>query len=234
MRYQPRTIALLAEVVHPPLAPDPRVVQRLHNEAYQAGPPPWASFTLGDSGPSLSNPATHPGHVSQASFLPDRLLVREEQSAVTVEEFAERTAHLAGRYAQERSIGVFLAQVVTLRTLVNARHQRDTRALLAQDLMRLGDSLSAFERAPATVGLRLAFTSAHAEQPAVGLRIESYNADPRSLFLEVQATYGPVVSGSATDALRQRVHGAYEILQNEVLEFVARHDQPQGEAGGEA
>lgn len=227
MHYQPRTIALLTEVVHPPLAPDPRVVQRLHNETYQAGPPPWASFTVGESGPSLSNPATHPGHVSQATFLPDRLLVREEQSAVTVEEFAERTAHLAARYAAERSIGVFLAQVVTLRTLVNARHQRDTRAFLAQDVMDLGESLGAFSRPPATVGLRLAFTSAQAEQPAIGLRIESFNADPRSLFLEVQATFGPVVSASATDALRQRVHAAYQVLHTEVLEFVAQHDQPR-------
>ncbi len=72
MSYQPRTIAYLAEVMHPPLAPDPRAIQRLHNEFFQENDPTYTSFHVSDSGPTLSNPASRPGAVSSVSFLQDR------------------------------------------------------------------------------------------------------------------------------------------------------------------
>lgn len=226
MHYEPRTIALQTEVVHPPQAPDARAVQAIHNEMFSSPQPAWASFQVGaEGGPVLSNPATHPGHVSQAVFLPDRLAVREEQSAATLDEFAERCADLAGRYAKARGLGVFLAQVVTQRALVNVHHHTDTRRFLAEDVLHIAGDLTTFSRPAATVGLRLAFTSASADQPAVGVRVESYNADPRSLFLEVQATYGPAVAPGAVDAVRQRILQTGEILEREVLPFVARHDR---------
>ena len=99
MDYQPRTIALFAELLHPPVGNDPRPVQRLHNELFEGGQPAYAGFQVTPLGPVLSNPMPLAGAVSQVAFLPDRVQFREERSSLTHETFAERVRAVAGRSA---------------------------------------------------------------------------------------------------------------------------------------
>lgn len=227
MSYQPRTIAYLAEVMHPPVAPDPRAVQRLHNEFFQETDPAYTSFQLTDSGPTLSNPASRPGAISSVSFFQDRMVFREELGGLLTDQFAERVRRVCEHMAAERKVPVFLAQVVTLRSLVNAKNRRDTRDFLSKDLLRINAGLDAFSQLPATLGLRMAFPATSAEKPAMAVRVESYNADPRSLFLEVQTTFGPLVVDRGLDAIEQRVHDSYAELTGPVLDFISRFDRPR-------
>ena len=227
MSYQPRTIAYLAEVMHPPLAPDPRAIQRLHNEFFQENDPTYTSFHVSDSGPTLSNPASRPGAVSSVSFLQDRMLFREEMGGLLTDQFAQRVRRVCERMAVERKIPVFLAQVITLRSLVNAKNRRDTREFLAKDMLRIDAGLDAFSHHPATLGLRMAFHAKSADQPSTAVRVESYNADPQSLFLETQTTYGPLVVDRGLEAIEQRILDSYDQLTGSVLDFVSRFDRPR-------
>ena len=228
MTYQPRTIAYLADVIHPPLAPDPRSVQRLHNEFFQENDPTYSSFHVSDAGPTLSNPASRPGAVSSVSFLQDRILFREEMGGLLTDQFAERVRKVCERMSAERKIGVFLAQVVTLRSLVNAKNRRDTREFLSKDLLGISTGLDAFTQPPATLGLRMAFPTASPGNPAMAVRVESYNADPRSLFLETQTTFGPLVVERGLEHIEQRIHESYAQLTGPVLDFISRFDRPRG------
>src|SRR6185295_3770128 len=121
MSYNPRTVALVAELLHPPMPPDPALVQRVHNRMYEAGQPAYSSFSVTPTGAVLSNPVGQPGASSYAAFLPDRFQFREELSSLTHDGFAQRVKQIAGQVCEARSIQVFTAQQVTVRTLVNPR-----------------------------------------------------------------------------------------------------------------
>lgn len=233
MDYSPRTIALLTELLHPPTAPDPRPIQKLHNAMFEGGEPDYSSFAVTPMGPILANPGSQPGSVSQATFLSDRIQFREEHSPLTVEAFASRVMRLAGAAAEARNLGVFAGQQVTVRSLVNPRHHKDARAFLRSGLLRFGEELDIFGTSPQLYGLRFTFPGTASPTGDAGavmfaLRIESYSADPRSLFLEAQATFGPLDTSGDLSPLANRIGQVYEFLSRQALAFVERFDQPQG------
>ncbi|MEZ6016425.1 MAG: hypothetical protein R3F49_15005 [Planctomycetota bacterium] len=260
MDYQPRTIALVAELLHPPVGNDPRPIQRLHNELFEAGQPAYAGFQVTPLGPVLSNPMSLPGAVSQVAFMPDRVQFREERSSLTYETFAERVRAVAQRSAELRQVPLFVAQTVVIRSLVNPRTATDTRAFLRDKMFGIGDALGVLGHPADLVGLRLALgpaprgpqaDSADGDGDAAttagasfSLRIESWQEDPRSLFIELAGTFGPVPlafggpqadpDGSAyggpahrgaAAAIEANVLGTYRYLERSVLPFLARFDR---------
>ena len=232
MDYQPRTIAYLCDLLHPPQAPEPRPIQKLHNRMFEGGAPTYATFAVTPLGPVLANPAERPGAASQAAFLGDRFQFREELGDMTIETFGERVRTVAGEAAGLRGIGHFTGQQVTLRSLINPRHYSDSRAFLSEAVFGFGEEVEELGRAPQLYGLRLAFPPAKGEANALSLRLESYNADARSLFLEVQASFGPIplpggVSTAALEPIERNVQTTYAFLTDRVLPFVARFDARQ-------
>lgn len=257
MDYQPRTIALVAELLHPPIGNDPRPVQRLHNELFEGGQPAYAGFQVTQLGPVLSNPMALPGAVSQVAFLPDRIQFREERSSLTYETFAERVRNVAGRSAALRQVPLFVAQTVVIRSLVNPRTASDTRAFLRDRMLGVGDAVGLLEHPVELVGLRLALGAArpsageglaspeYGAEPTAGraasysLRIESWQQDARSLFIELAGTFGPVGQapgpmgpGAGSDgdavgfeALEANVLTTYHYLEQHVLPFIGRFDR---------
>jgi hypothetical protein len=227
MSYAPRTIALFCELRHPPLAVDPLPIQRIHNRMFESGAPLYKSFATTADGALLFDPVARPGAASSASFHPDRCVFREELTGTTVDEFAERVRSVAGEVAALRGVPVFLAQVVTLRTLVNPRHFKDSRELLKNAVCGFGTALEAFERAPQLLGIRLVFPPSTGEANAFTLRIESFANDPRSLFLENQGAFGPTVVAEGLEALSANVHATYRFVVERALDFLARFDVRQ-------
>jgi len=233
MSYKPRTIALFCDLLHAPLAPDARAIQRYHNELFEAGEPAYSSFSATPAGPVLANNPGQPGAVSQAIFLPDRIQIREELGPLTPEEFASRARSVAEGAAPHRGVQNFLAQSVAVRVLINPKNYKDARSFLRDGMFAFAAAVEDFERDPQLYGLRLAFppdpASGDAQQPAFNLRIESYARDPRSLFLECQGTFGPVVALGAMDAVQERVLEVQSFVLRKVLPFVARFDAPQAD-----
>jgi hypothetical protein len=224
MHYTPRTIALLTELLHPPLAPDPAPVQRIHNQLFQAGDPAYRNFHALPQGAMLSNPVTRPGAVSTAEFLPDRMRFREELTAVTPEDFASRVAELAARGAEARGVQQITAQAVIVRTLVNPRHFADSRSFLREAMFGMGTETEVFGRDPGLFGLRLVFPPTPSEPNAFTLRVESFASDTRSIFLENQGAFGPMPVGDVAGTSRANVDRTYEFLVTRALDFLSQFD----------
>jgi len=231
MQYAPRTIALATELFHPPIQPDPAPVQRVHNQQFQGGDPEFRSFAVTPTGAVLSNPVTRPGAVSAASFLPDRFQFREELGSLTHEEFAARVRSVSDLVAQEVGIQVFTAQQVTLRTLVNPRNFADSRAYLKEGMFGFEDEIGEFSREPLLYGIRLVFPATQDQPCAYALRIESFSNDPRSLFIENQATYAPIMVTRGLETVETNIRDAYDFLVEKALRFVSRFDQRQETSG---
>ena len=233
MLYNPRTIALICELYHPPLNPDPAPIQLLHNQMFQSGDPPYSSFAVTQNGAILSNPVSQPGANSYAAFLPDRFQFREEMSSLTFDTFATRVKTIAARVSELRSIPLFAAQQVTVRTLVNPRAFKDSRAYLRDGMCGLGDQVTHFGRTPQLYGVRMVFPPEAGETNAFSLRIESFNNDPRSLYLENQASFGPIVVEQGLDSIEENIVATYQFIVENTLRFVSRFDAPK-DAGRES
>ena len=78
MNYDPRTIAFAAEILYPPQQLRADLVQNVHNTLYQRPQLGYQNFQVAPDGIHLSNLAQAPGQVSMASFMHDRLVIREE------------------------------------------------------------------------------------------------------------------------------------------------------------
>ena len=225
MAYDPRTVAFVAEIFHPPALHDARRLQSLHNELFPDPRLGYRNFALVPGGASLANPVAQPGAASTATFLADRIQVREEGTGATLEEFCARVA-VIGRLAVERlGVPIFIAQQATIRSLVNPRRERDSRLFLARDVLRLPDAASGkFGRAASLVGLRFVFPGTAEDPGTYNLRVESYNGDPRSLFVEAVGAFPPVVAASAAERLATSVQATYRFLTERALAFVESYE----------
>ena len=199
---------------------------------FEGGQPAYAGFQVSPLGPLLSNPMGTPGAVSQVAFLADRIQFREERGTLTQEAFAARVREIGERAAPLRGVSAFSAQQVVLQSLVNPRTQTDTRAFLKTRVFGFGDELEALGRTSQLVGLRLGFSQEEGDDSAFGIRIESYSADPRSLYIEVHGTFGPATPSSGLEALEQNVLRTYDFLIERVLPFISSFDRREGGRNG--
>ncbi len=229
MQYQPRTIAYVSELHHAPSAPDPKAIQKLHNQMFEGGHPLYSSFAVTPAGPLLTNPSTRAGHISQVAFLKDRVQFREELGALTEDSFSQRLEEVLEVGLPLRGVDVLNGHQVILRSLINPQYYRDSREFLARGMFGFRDELEAIGRPSQLFGLRMVFPPEGEEQNAFALRVESYTADARSVYLEVQGTFGPIVLADGLHALQTNVSTTYNFLLERVLPFVARFDgqEPQ-------
>lgn len=227
MDYQPRTIGLLAELLHAPHGGDLATLQKVHDRLFSSGSPPYAGFQALPQGALLSNPAPKPGIVSQAALLRDRIQLREENTALTPEAFGARLRRVVEAASSVLGIQALPVVQVILRSLVNPRHWTDTRAFMRERVLGFGRELDALGREPAIYGVRLSFPPREGGTDAIELKVESSVRDPRDLYLEVQAAAGPIALPTSLPALEEHVRTTYGFLTERALGFVARFDAKQ-------
>lgn len=222
--YPTRTIAFLCELFHPPQPPSAEVAQRLHNRHFEAGDPPYSSFAVTPLGPVLANPPLRQGAASQVAFLADRMQFREELGAMTAEEFGARVRRVAGDAARERGLEAFLGQQVTIRSLVNPRRFESAVEYMRDGLLGFGDMVEVFEAEARILGLRLVFPPEEGRPIAHAVRVENYAQDPRSLYLENQASAGPIRVEDQLEEVERNVAAAYRFLVERTVAFVQAFD----------
>lgn len=217
MLYTPRTIALICELFHPPIQPDASPIQRVHNQLYQSGDPLYSSFSVTPAGAVLSNPVNQPGANSFVAFLADRFQFREELSSLTYDDFATRVRSISQHVSRERKIQVFTGQQVTVRTLVNPRSFKDSRAYLKNGMFGFDDETDVFGREPQLYGIRMVFPATPENPGSHLIRIESFHNDPRSLFIENTSSYGPILVQGGHPGTENGAEGGLEQLEANIL-----------------
>jgi hypothetical protein len=230
--YGLRSIAFVAELIHPPVQHDPRNLQRLHSELFGSTECSYRDFRLIPGGAQISNAVGGlPGTpVSCANLLADRVQIREEQTGIAREDFVVRVTHLARVVLTTLPVKLFLAQQYAVRSVINPQSTSDSREFMLRTLFGLDDALlTTFEAPPSLAGLRLAFPPGQAGQGIFNVRVESYSADNRSLFLETVGTYGQPVQAEGLEHLTQRFDATYDFMQDHLLAFVSQFDADDGE-----
>lgn len=228
MAYDPRTIAFFVELLHPPIQHDARKLQALHGELFTDQKSFYRNFAIVEGGAVYSNPPSMPNANSTACFLPDRVQVREEFTGAALDDACARLERIAGLAVSHMGIQLFTAQQCVVRSLVNPKHFRDSREFLARALFRFTqDDLQTFARPAQLLGMRFVFPRVEDKPEIYSLRLESYNGDPRSLYLENVGTFGPLLAAQGLAALSENLRSSYRFLTEEVLEFLTRFDKQE-------
>lgn len=229
MDYPIRSIAFQAELIHAPRQHSPQSLQKIHAASFEDSSIRYQNFQLVPGGAVLSNPQTNAGMISMASFLADRVQVREEMSGIGQDDFRERLQQLAGLASNHLGVDQFLMQNYVVRSLVNPRSFHDSREFMSRSLLNMEEEdLSCLQRIPQILGVRLVFPEMPDQVGVYNIRIESYAAEPRSLFLENVGTFRTPVAPSDEEAVAAGFNQTYEYLDSNLVEFIAQFDAREG------
>lgn len=227
MTHGLRSIAFVAELVHPPARHDPKALQGIHAEVFGSGACPYKDFRLVAGGAQLSNAVGGlPGTpVSLANVLADRIQIREEQTGLSKDEFAERVRLFSQHALQHLSVRMFLLQQFSVRSVVNPVTNAGSVPFMLTAVMGQDENLlSAFPCEPNLAGLRLSFPPTGQSQGVYNVRIESFSQDARSLFIENVGTFGRPLTADGLVELDVRFGETYDFLQETVVGYVSQFD----------
>ena len=226
MSYDPRTIAFLAEVLFEPIELASDTVQGIHNTLYSRPEISYHNFQVAQDGIHLSNLAEAPGAVSMATFLPDRLVLREELRGTTVEDFATRLVNVAQISFEALGIQTSYAQQFVIRSLVSPRRVADSREFLSHRMMAAtGPALHRLGRPIESLGVRYTFPQHGDRKEVFDVKIETWNQDPRSLWMENVGQFGQPTSTENMPQLSDHLFSTYRFLTGPVCEFLAGFDK---------
>lgn len=225
MEYPLRSIAYLAELIYPPKQHSAADLQRVHSLTFADDRCRYQNFQLHPGGASLSNPQTQPTMVSSATFLPDRMQVREEMSGISREDFQDRMARLSGLAFQVLGVPQFLMQNFVVRSLVNPRNFYDSREFISRSLLNMEEEdFACLARQPQILGVRMVFPQSNENRGMFNVRVESYAAEPRSLFIENVGSFRSVVNQHNLADLTSDFFATYDYIDGNLVDFIAQFD----------
>ncbi|MCA8955151.1 MAG: hypothetical protein KDC87_03700 [Planctomycetes bacterium] len=225
MHYDPRTIAFLAEVLFPPIQLPADAVQGIHNTLFRQRELAYQSFQIAPDGIHLTNLPDSPGSVSSVTFMPDRIVVREELRATTLEDFATRLVNVTKIGLEQLKIPFSAGQQIVIRSLVTPRHVTDSREFLARRMISADETpWSHFGRPFQSAGISLMFPQ-HGENTEVySVRVETWNQDPRSLWIENVGTFTQPIQRANTPELATNLTRTYRFVTGPVCSFLHEFD----------
>lgn len=226
MTYDPRSIAFLAEILFQPVALQADRVQQIHNSLFTRREISYQNFQIAQDGIHLTNLPNAPGAVSAVTFLPDRLVLREELRGTTAEDFATRVVNVASLSFQVLGIPATLAQQFVVRSLVMPRNFDNSTMLLAQGMLQGGaDTLAAFGRPLQAIGMRMTFPQAEGHGEVFNLRLETWTQDPRSLWIENTGSFATPTTAENLPTLGNHIYATYKFLTQRACAFLEQFDR---------
>jgi hypothetical protein len=226
MTYDPRTIAFLTEVLFPPIELQAGLVQRIHNSLYGRPELAYQNFQVAQDGIHLTNVPQTPGSVSAATFLPDRLIVREELRAVTVEDFATRLVNVASIAFQVLNIAVSPAQQIVVRSLITTHAYADSTEFLTRAVIHEPPAgWELFKRPVRSAGVRFTFPPSERGAETYNLRLETWNRDPRSVWVENTGSFTTPTTAENLPSLANSLFATYKFLTGPATRFIEQFDE---------
>ena len=225
MDYSMRTIAYLAELIHPPRQHGQDAMQRIHSVAFGDDSCKYQNFALIPGGATLSNPQTTANTISAVTFLPDRLQIREEMTGISREDFQQRLLKLATLSFEVLGVEQFMMQNFIVRSLVNPRNFQDSREFISRSILNMEDEdFACLGRKPEIVGVRMVFPQTAEARGVFNVRVESYAAEPRSLFIENTGVFRSLVNPTNASEITSNMFETYEYIDGNVIDFMSQFD----------
>ena len=228
MLSEPRTIALIMELLHLPMQ---HSVSRLRNLYTQLCTEcDFENFIRRPGGAQIERPASEEAGLSRLTFSPDRIQFLEEGGLLTLESYCRRLEVILERTMDLLSIPVFLMEQCTVRAVVSPGAFRSASEFIGKRLMNIesGD-LSVLGRPTSVFGFRLAIPPTPESRDSYNIRVEVYARDPKSLYLENVGTFRTPINRNDIKAASEAMRQASTFVTDRLCPFLSLFDVPPGE-----
>ncbi len=230
MSYEPRTIAFLSELLYPPIQLRSDIVQGIHNSLFQQPEFSYQNFQVANDGIHLTNLPQTPGSVSSVTFLPDRLVIREELRSTTVEEYATRLVNVATVAFRALGVQTSVAQQFVVRSLVTPPGEEHAAGYFVRHVFSANEGAwGKLGRPVQAIGVRLMLPPYEEHREAFHLRIETWQHDPRSVWLENVGSFTQPTSAENLPELSTYLYATYKFLTGRAIPYLASFGRPREE-----
>ncbi|MEQ8764993.1 MAG: hypothetical protein RL885_13760 [Planctomycetota bacterium] len=224
--YDLRSISYLIELVHPPMQHDLQKLQEFYNELSKPPLTLYQNFNVAPGGAQISNAAIGAGAASTLTITGDRIQILEQRTPVDPEEFARRAVQIVELAQRHLNYQVFMPIQYVVRTLINPHTTHDTRRLVGRQMCNLSaDTLESIGREPNLFGIRLVFPQDDTSNSIFNVRVESYNTDHRSLFIENAGIFPTPLPAGEPERLAEGFNATYTFIRDNLARMVRNFDQ---------
>jgi hypothetical protein len=228
---EPRTISLLCEIVHIPIAHTLDPLREIYNRVCSTCG--YENFIRTASGARLERPGPDATGFSHLTFSSDRIQFTDDHMGISVEQFAQKVSAALQEAISTLRLPVILAQQTTVRVTTTPNSSRSAEEFLGRRIFRVDPSdLASFARPASMFGFRMMFPQKSDHLNAFNARIESYLRDPQSVYIENVGSFKqPIQCGhpQAMALVERNILETAEFLVEKLLPFLSTYDRRDSE-----
>jgi hypothetical protein len=228
MLSEPRTVALITELIHIPMQ---HAINRLRGLYTQLCTEcDFENFTRRPGGARIERPASEEAGLSRLTFSTDRIQFLEEGGLLTLDSFCRRLEVILERTMDLLSVPIFLMEQCTVRSVVSPGAFKSASDFIGMRLMNIASGdLSALGRPTSVFGFRLAVPPTAEHRDSYTVRIEVYARDPQALYLENVGTFRNPINRNDVGEAAQAMRDASTFVSDRLCPFLSRFDvAPEG------
>lgn len=234
MLGEPRSIYFSTELIHPPieLEGNKDSIKDIYHELSRIKGCDYDNIDFEGFPASPPRFTKKQGKtVSICSFARDRILVEEDWADITLDNFSQKIREILDRAFRLLNIKFLVIQSCTVRCLFTPGHSSDSRVFLAEKACGMKDKISPyFKRSAQMFGVRLLFPPLTQTPHSFDIRIESFNQDPRQIFVETKGTFLLIqpITPANVDVAVENMTMTYGFCTDETKNFLNQFDTPEG------
>ncbi len=232
MLSEPRTIALITELIHIPMQHSASRLRNLYTRLCTECD--FENFIRTPGGARIERPASEEAGLARLVYLPDRVQFVEEGGLVTIDDYCRRLEVILERSMDMLGIFIFLMVQSTVRSLASPGAFKSASEFIGRRLTNIAKSdLSALGRTTNVFGLKLTVPPVPNEVDSYNLRVEVYARDPKSLYLENIGTFRLQINRGEVSKAADAVRRTASFLHDRLCPFLSLFDAPPEEEGEE-
>lgn len=229
MHVEDRIVHFSAELIHRPAPTKKDALQKLYFDLSQDRSGAYDNIDL--SNPMQARFHSRKGKKTQslALFLPDRVLLVEEWTDLSMQEFVDRLRTVGAKVFETRGVDVFLAHTITLRSTFSLTHFDDARVfLLDHACAQEGRIAPHLQRPIATGGLRFVLPETNEHPGTLNVSVESFRHSRNEVFVEVKGIFGrDPVGPDRLDLIENNMRGVRAFISDRIFPYLNQFDQAE-------
>ena len=224
MLSEPRTISLIAELVHVPTVHSAENLREVYNEVCRSCG--YENFIRLQGGARIERRDPDKEGFSQLNILNDRIQITEDHTGVSVEQFGKRIVAVVEAALPKLQIPLLLAQQNTVRAVVLPNNYRSASEYLALSVFKISaEDLQPLGRPTNVFGFRLVFPPTQEFPQNYNVRVESYVRDAKALYIENVGTFKSPIQTQNLAVLERNLEATSGFLADNVVPFLSKYDR---------
>ncbi len=223
MLSEPRTISLLAELIHIPAKQSIEKLRDVYNQVSTSCG--YDNFIRLPNGARIERGQGEGEEVSTMTFLHDRIQMVEDNMTGSVEQAGKKLVAVLQKAMPGLGIPFFLVQQFTVRAIATPNSYKNASEFIGRSLFRIREEDVAVLARPTNIfGMRLVFPPTKNHLQHFNVRIEAFTRDPQSVYLENVGMYKMPIELARLEELRKYLDQTSEFLSANICNFLSQYD----------